>query len=95
MPTLEEAQKAEAAIQKKKDDAMKEYLTIPKDGKPPNVDPPPEALTEAQHEARNAEMQRLADEKAAASGHATQAPAKSKPDDDDDKPKSHTIGGKR
>jgi hypothetical protein len=98
MPTLEEVKAADAAVEKKKADAMKEYLTIPPDGKPPNVEPPPEALSEAQHKARDAEILRKAEEKVAAEeakkhptqGHATQSPAnvpKHKDDDDDDRVK--------
>jgi hypothetical protein len=100
MPTLDEVKAADAAVEKKKADAMKEYLTIPPDGKPPNVEPPPEALSEAQLAAQEAEIKRKADEKQAAEdakktphptqGHATQAPAnvpKHKDDDDDDRVK--------
>jgi len=99
MPTLEEVKAAEAKVQKEKDDKMKEYLTIPPEGKPPNQLPPdinetqPELVQRALTE--KTEQERLANE-AKSKPHSTagQKP-KDDNDDDDKKPKTHTIGGKR
>ena len=101
MPTLEEVHAAEAAAQKKKDDEMTKYLTIPPEGKAPNSiepgTPMPEKVESDEDRQKRAEAERkenMAMRGAGQPNPAIQGGAK-KPveddDDDDDKPKHYNA----
>jgi hypothetical protein len=90
----DKAAEAEAAVQKKKDDEMKAFLTIPPDGSRPvnpfEPDPPPPDA-----DAKELEAQHKAASIANKAEHEAEYKSGRQVKEEEEKAKSHTIGGRK
>lgn len=92
----DKAEAAEAAVQAKKDAEMKEFLTIPPDGsRPANPFEPPPPAPDADAKAAAAANAEAAKQASRQPEHEAEYKSGRQVKEEEEKTKSHTIGGRK